>query len=335
MTTTKEGPTSWLTVARSVLDAESRAITDLADRLEKYGAESFNRAIDLILAHDGKVIVTGIGKSGHIAQKIASTLCSTGTRALFLHAAEAVHGDLGIYTPGDPTILVSKSGSTAELLRLVPVLRQFRSPLICIVGSLASPLAEQADIVLDAAVKREADGLNLAPTCSSTVALAMGDALAVTLMHARRFTDTDFARYHPAGQLGRSLTVQVQDVMHRGSRVAWVDEATALREVIIAMTEHPLGAACVVDGAFGLVGLITDGDLRRALIDRDDILTLRAGDVMTRQPVTVSPEASLREAASLMEDRASQLSVLPVVDAHTGRCVGLLRIHDVYQPELI
>lgn len=334
MTMSREGATDWPALARSVLVAEAEAITDLADRLERNGSDSFTRAIDLILAHDGKVVVTGIGKSGHIAQKIASTLCSTGTQALFLHAAEAVHGDLGVYTPGDPTILVSKSGSTAELLRLIPVLRRFKSPLIGIVGNLASSLAAQADVVLDATIRREADGLNLAPTCSTTVALALGDALAVTLMHARRFTDADFARYHPAGQLGRNVTVRVREVMHRGSGVAWVEEKAALRDVIIAMTRNPLGAACVVDGEFRLMGLITDGDLRRALIERDDIMTLRAGDLMTRQPVTVPPEASLRDAANLMEDRASQISVLPVVEAQSGRCVGLLRIHDVYQPEL-
>lgn len=335
MTLAGEGARGWPVLARSVLDAEARAITDLADRLDRNGSESFNRAIDLILAHEGKVIVTGIGKSGHVAQKIASTLCSTGTPSLFLHAAEAVHGDLGVYTPGDPTILVSKSGSTAELLRLIPLLRQFKSPLIGIVGNLSSLLAAQADVVLDATIQREADGLNLAPTCSTTVALALGDALAVTLMHARSFTDVDFARYHPGGQLGRNVTVRVRDVMHCGSGVAWVDETVALREVIIAMTRNPLGAACVVDGEFRLIGLITDGDLRRALIERDDIMTLRAGNLMTRQPVTVPPEASLRDAANLMEDRASQISVLPVVEPHSGRCVGLIRIHDVYQPELM
>ncbi len=321
----------WPAVARQVLEKTAQAITAVAARVD----DSLSEAVRLILGHQGKVVVSGIGKSGHIGQKIAATLASTGTPAVFLHAAEAVHGDLGIYAPGDPSILISKSGATAELLRLVPVLRQFRSPLIAIVGNLQSPLAQQADVVLDARVEREADPLNLAPTCSTTVALALGDALAVTLMQARDFTDKDFARFHPAGQLGRNLWLKVADVMHRGDKVAWVQPDTPLREVIIAMTAKPLGAACVVNGAGCLLGLITDGDLRRALVKNDDIRGLLAEDCMTRNPLTITPEACLKEAARLMEDRPSQLSVLPVVDCQGNNCLGLIRIHDIYQPELI
>jgi len=324
-------PAAWLSVARSVLQAESRAIAAAAARLDQCLA----RAVQLLLDHQGKVVVSGVGKSGHIGQKIAATLASTGTPAVFLHAAEAVHGDLGIYTPGDPSILISKSGSTAELLRLVPILRQFRSPLIAIVGNPKSPLARQADIVMDARVEREADTLNLAPTCSTTVALALGDALAVSLMHARQFSRQDFARYHPGGQLGRNLWLRVADVMHQGEDVAWVRLDTPLRQVIIAMTERPLGAACVVDEEFNLLGLVTDGDLRRALLAHEDIRQLRSADCMSRKPLTVPPEASLREAIRLMEDRSSQISVLPVLDPKTRRCLGLVRIHDIYQPELV
>jgi arabinose-5-phosphate isomerase len=324
-------PAAWLSVARSVLQAESRAIAAAAARLDQCLA----RAVQLILDHQGKVVVSGVGKSGHIGQKIAATLASTGTPAVFLHAAEAVHGDLGIYTPGDPSILISKSGSTAELLRLVPILRQFRSPLIAIVGNPKSPLARQADIVMDAQVEREADTLNLAPTCSTAVALALGDALAVSLMHARQFSRQDFARYHPGGQLGRNLWLRVADVMHQGEDVAWVRLDTPLRQVIIAMTERPLGAACVVDEEFNLLGLVTDGDLRRALLAHEDIRQLRSADCMSRKPLTVPPEASLREAIRLMEDRSSQISVLPVLDPKTRRCLGLVRIHDIYQPELV
>jgi arabinose-5-phosphate isomerase len=326
-----DSPTAWLSVARSVLQAESRAIAAAAARLDQCLAQ----AVQLILGHQGKVVVSGVGKSGHIGQKIAATLASTGTPAVFLHAAEAVHGDLGIYTPGDPSILISKSGSTAELLRLVPILRQFRSPMIAIVGNPKSPLARQADIVMDARVEREADTLNLAPTCSTTVALALGDALAVSLMHARQFSRQDFARYHPAGQLGRNLWLRVADVMHQGEDVAWVRLDTPLRQVIIAMTERPLGAACVVDEEFSLLGLVTDGDLRRALLAHEDIRQLRSADCMTRKPLTVAPEASLKEAIRLMEDRSSQISVLPVLDPKTSRCLGLVRIHDIYQPELV
>jgi arabinose-5-phosphate isomerase len=313
------------------LQGESQAIAATLGRLDHHLA----RAVAIILHHQGKVVVSGIGKSGLIGHKIAATLASTGTPAVFLHAAEAVHGDLGVYTPGDPSILISKSGSTAELVRLIPVLRQFRSPLIAILGNLASPLARQVDVVLDARVDREADAFNLAPTCSTAVALALGDALAVTLMHARGFNPQDFARFHPAGQLGRSLWVRVADVMHQGEAVAWVSPETPLRQVIIAMTERPLGAACVVTGDFSLLGIITDGDLRRALVKYEDIRPLTAQDIMIVQPVTISPEASLQAASKLMEDRPSQISVLPVVAPESRRCLGLIRIHDIYQPQLI
>jgi arabinose-5-phosphate isomerase len=320
----------WQKIAQEVLAAEAQALTAVAARLD----QNLTKAVELLLAHAGKVVVSGIGKSGHVAQKIAATLASTGTPAVFLHAAEAVHGDLGIYTPGDPSILISKSGSTAELLRLIPVLRQFRSPLIAILGSLNSPMAKQADVVLDARVAREADPLNLAPTCSTTAALALGDALAVALMMARRFSDQDFARYHPAGQLGRNLWLKVADVMHQDEAVAWVQPDTPLRQVIIAMSQRPLGAACVVDASFRLLGIITDGDLRRTLLTHEDIRGLSAADCMTRNPTTIPPAAELRQASRLMEDRPSQISVLPVVDSQTQRCLGLIRLHDIYQPEL-
>jgi arabinose-5-phosphate isomerase len=327
----REQTKEWVEVARAVLEAESQAIRQVAARLD----DNLSRAVGLLLAHRGKVVVSGIGKSGHIGHKIASTFSSTGTPAVFLHAAEAVHGDLGIYTPGDPSILISKSGATAELLRLVPLLRQFKSPLIAIVGNLAAPLARRADVVLDARVEREADPLNLAPTCSSTVALAVGDALAVALMHARRFTDQDFAQFHPAGQLGRNLWLRVADVMHQGKAVAWVSPETPLRQVIIAMTERPLGAACVIDPDYLLLGVITDGDLRRTLLAYEDFRAVQAQDIMTRTPVSVAPQASLKDAARLMEERPSQISALPVVDPATRKCLGLIRIHDIYQPELI
>jgi len=321
----------WREIAQAVLNLEAQALAAVADRLD----HNLTKAVELLLAHDGKVVVSGIGKSGHIGQKIAATLASTGTPAVFLHAAEAVHGDLGIYTPGDPSILISKSGSTAELLRLIPVLRQFRSPLIAIVGNLNSSMAKQADVVLDARVDREADPLNLAPTCSTIAALGLGDALAVALMMARRFTDIDFARYHPAGQLGRNLWLKVADVMHENDAVAWVKPDTPLRQVIIAMSQRPLGAACVLGENLQLLGIITDGDLRRALLTHEDIRLLHASDCMMRQPITITPEASLRDATRLMEDRPSQISVLPVVDSRSQRCLGLIRIHDIYQPELI
>jgi len=287
------------------------------------------RAVDLILAWPGKVVVTGIGKSGHIARKIVATLCSTGTAAVFLHPAEAVHGDLGIYTPGDPTVLISKNGTSPELLALVPLLRDFRSPLIGILGSAASPLAKDLDVLLDASVEREADPHNLAPTASAVTALALGDALAIALMCARNFTREEFGRFHPGGQLGRNLRLCVRQAMHSGEEVARVAPDSSLKEVIVAMTQRPLGAACVVAPDGALAGFITDGDLRRALSRHDDIRGLGAAAVMTRTPVTIAPDASLAQALELMERRDSQISVLPVVD-ESGRALGLIRLHDIY-----
>jgi arabinose-5-phosphate isomerase len=315
-----------LAVARAALKAEAGAILQAADRLDG----NLTHAVKLILNHPGKVVVSGLGKSGHVGHKIVATLNSTGTPAVFLHPAEAVHGDLGIYQPRDPTILISKNGTTAEVLRLVPVLRQFDSSLIGIVGNLASPLAQEVDVVLDASVDSEADPYNLAPTSSSTVAMALGDALAIALMQSRHFTPEDFARYHPAGQLGRNLLLQVGDVMHTGDAVAWVAAGDSLRDVVIRMSAHPLGAACVIRVDGTLQGLITDGDLRRALQQHDDIRALRAGDVMTATPTTVPPDASLKEALHLMEDRPHQISVLPVLNGESV-CVGLVRLHDIYQ----
>ena len=289
---------------------------------------SFSQAVDLILAHPGKLVVTGLGKSGLVGQKIAATLCSTGTSSVFLHPSEALHGDLGVYSPGDVSILVSNSGTTAELIRLVPILRQLNSPLIGIVGKINSPLAKSVDVVLDASVEREADPCNVAPTASAVVAIALGDALASALMVARNFTLEDYARRHPGGQLGRNLLLTVRDVMHTGERVAWVGEHHSVKDIVVAMTRHALGAACVVDGAHRLIGLITDGDLRRALRDHDDIRVLTAREIMTTKPTTIAPEVRLREALRLMENRPSQISVLPVVEG--DRCLGLVRIHDMY-----
>jgi arabinose-5-phosphate isomerase len=319
--------TDWLENGRAAMEAEAEAISTAARRLNS----QFTRAVETIAGHTGKVVVTGIGKSGRVGQKIVATFSSTGTPAVFLHPAEAVHGDLGVYAPEDPTILISKSGTTAELLRLVGVLRELRSTLIGILGNPGSPLAREVDVLLDASVRAEADPHGLAPTSSAAVAMALGDALAVAVMRARRFTPEEFAMYHPAGQLGHNLARSVREVMHGGEQTAWVRPQDSVKQVVIAMTERPLGAACVVDGEGRLVGLVTDGDLRRALKAHDDIRPLRAADIMTARPVTVAPEARLHEALRLMEDRPSQISVLPVVDAASGRCLGLVRLHDVYQ----
>lgn len=317
-----------LETARHTLQVEANSIYAASQRLD----ENFTQAVQLLAAHPGKIILTGMGKSGHVAQKIAATLSSTGSPAIFLHPAEAVHGDLGIYAPGDPTILLSKSGSTLELERLIPILREFRSPLIGILGNPRSKLGRVVDIVLDASVEQEADPLNLAPTASAIVALALGDALASALMNARNFQPEDFARFHPAGQLGRNLWVKVGDVMHSLEKIARVTPATNLRDVVIAMTRFPLGAACVLDEQNTLLGVITDGDIRRTLQKDEDIRFLHAEQVMTRQPQVIHPQDTLALAVQKMEKRASQISVLPVVD-HADGCLGLLRIHDIYQAD--
>lgn len=315
---------SWLS---AVLRAEAAAILAAASRL---GPE-LERAADLLAAASGKVLASGVGKSGLVARKLAATLSSGGAPAVFLHALEALHGDAGVCQRGDAAILVSKSGTTGELLALASLLRELGCPLVGILGNPRSPLAREVDIVLDASVRAEADPWNLLPTASVAVVMATGDALAVAVLAARGFTPEGFLRFHPCGQLGRNLRHTVAEAMHRGEEVAWVHPDTPLKHVVIAMTERPLGAACVIGEDGTLQGLITDGDLRRALLAHDDIRGLRAADIMTRTPVTVPPEARLAEALSLMEDRPSQISVLPVVNPGDGVCLGLLRLHDIYQ----
>lgn len=318
-----------LAAGRCSMEMEAEAITCAARRIDG----QFLCAVRLIQEHAGKVVVTGLGKSGFAAQKLAATMCSTGTPAVFLHPVDALHGDVGIYAQGDPTIILSKSGTTLELLRLIPVLRGLNSPLIGIVGNRTSPLGREMDILLDASVRAEADPYNLAPTASTAVATALGDALALAVRQARNLTPEHFAQLHPAGQLGRNLRVTVRQVMHSGDEVAWAGVDSSMRSVIIAMNRCPLGAACVQSADGELQGLITDGDLRRALQMNDDIRDVKAGDLMTARPVTVSPDATLREALQLMEDRPSQISVLPVVEGN--RCVGLVRLHDLYRTELL
>lgn len=317
-----------LDTAAACLRHEAASLEALVSRL---GAP-FIKAVTLLGEHQGKVMTCGMGKSGHIAQKIAATLSSTGTPAVFLHAGEARHGDLGVYHPGDPTILLSKSGSTSELVHLLPVLKDFQSPVIAIVGNLNSELARSADAVLDASVTREADPLGLAPTASAVTALAWGDALASALMVVRGFKGEDFARLHPAGQLGRNLLNRVADAMKSVNEVAMVGPEATLREVVIALTRYPQGACCVIDADKHLLGIVTDGDIRRLLERDDDFQRANAAEMMTANPVTVTPDASLADALKLMEERPRQIHVLPVLEQPGGACCGLLRLHDVYQP---
>jgi arabinose-5-phosphate isomerase len=313
-----------MAVARAAMEIEAQSILAASTRLE----QNLLHAVALITDHRGKVIVTGIGKSGHIARKLAATLRSTGTPAVFLHPAEAAHGDLGVCQPGDPVLMISKSGSAGELLELIPALRELRVSLIGILGNTQSPLAREMDVVFDASVQREADPGGFTPTSSTAVALAIGDALAVALMEARGFTADHFSRFHAGGQLGRNLRLRVKDVMHSGDEVAWVMPADSLKHVVIAMSKRALGAACVIGPGGLFAGLVTDGDVRRALQAHDDIRMLTAADVMTKSPVSVSPDALVHDALGLMEDRPSQISVLPVLEGN--QCLGLIRLHDIW-----
>lgn len=318
-----------LETARSVIDCEVRELQACSARL----GDAFLQAVDILHATKGKVILTGIGKSGQIGAKIASTLRSTGTRAVFLHAAEAVHGDLGLFMEEDPVIAISKSGATEEILRLLPAIRRFRSPLIALLGNVDSPLASQADVVLDASVQREADPLGIAPTASALVALAVGDALAGCLATMRGFSRQDFLSLHPSGQLGRNLNLTVGDVFHRKEQVACLSPEDTVKSAVIAMTRKALGAACVLDGDGFLLGIVTDGDVRRSLEKSDDLLSCRLDEIMTKNPVVARPDMDLHTAVELMEDRPHQISVLPVVDEEQYFC-GLVRVHDIYQSRL-
>ena len=319
-------PEEIIKTAESSIMFEAEAIAKLKGRINA----AFVEAVKMIINNTGKVVITGVGKSGIIGRKIAATLCSTGTPAVFLHSTEAVHGDLGIYSPGDPTIFISKSGTTAELLRLLPLLKAFKSPLIGILGNLNSPLARQVDSILDASVVHEADPLNLAPTSSSIVALALGDALAAALIQARGFNEEDYGHLHPSGQLGKNLHHSVVDLMNPEESCAKLNKEESIRQVVINLTSYPLGAAVVLDEEMRLLGLITDGDIRRAFQREKDILEIKAHEIMTKNPVVVHPSATIKYALDLMENRKSQISVLPVVNDENV-FLGLLRIHDIYQ----
>lgn len=317
-----------------LLRAEASAIAKAASRLQ---ANDVDPAIELLARCQGKVIVLGVGKSGIIGQKIAATMTSSGTAALFLHPSDALHGGLGIVTSEDAVIMLSNSGETDELIELLPYLKRKNIPLLAIVGNVKSSIAQRADAVIDASVDQEACPLNLAPTASTTVALAIGDALAMTLMRAKGLTEDDFASNHPGGQLGKRLTLRVADLMHGGSQNPTIGLASAWPEIITSISHYGLGAVNVVDGNGQLAGIITDGDLRRSFqrIGAKDLAfaNITCDDLMTRNPVIANPEMLAYDALRLMEDRTSQINVLPVVDEQK-RCVGLIRLHDIVRSGL-
>jgi len=316
-----------LSAARRVLRIEADAITEAARRL---GPE-FERAVEIVIECRGRVVVTGMGKSGQICRKIAATLASTGTSSFFLHPAEASHGDLGMLARGDVCLAVSNSGTTRELVALLPAMKRLSVPIIAITGGKQSPLAETADVVLDSQVAEEACPLGLAPTASTTVQLAVGDALAVAVLERRGFSSDDFALLHPGGALGRRL-LRVRDVMHPTTEVPRVPEREPLRGVVEAITKGGLGVTAVVDETGTLAGVITDGDLRRALMRNTDVSAAVAADVMTRTPKTVAAAALAAEALATMEKHS--ITSLFIIDEPTRRPLGVIHLHDLLRADI-
>lgn len=329
MTSNTQKPISLSDKAIEILRLEASAIERAAERLD---GDAMAAAVDLIACCESKIIVTGVGKSGIIAQKITQTLTSTGTIAVFVHPSDALHGGLGVVSPGDVIIALSNSGETDEIITMLPALKRRGLKMIAIVGNGDSTLARKADVVLDASVDKEACPLNLAPTASTTVALAIGDAIAMTVMEAKGLTAEDFAANHPAGRLGKRLTLTVGDLMHPSPNLAplanWLD-------VVHSLSRHALGAVNVIDESEKLLGIITDGDLRRTIekTKPDEFAGLIAADMMTVSPVTTAPDTLAYDALRMMEDRPSQIDVLPVIDKER-RAVGLLRLHDIVRSGL-
>lgn len=316
-------------LGREVLLHEAQAVRDLADTLD---ADHFGRAVGLLLACRGRVVVSGVGKSGHIGRKLAATLASTGTPAFFVHAAEAAHGDLGMITEEDVVIGISYSGSTSELLTIVPTIRREGAKLIAITGNPESPLSRNADVNLNVHVPFEACPLNLAPTSSTTATLAMGDALAVACMHAKGFTKEDFARSHPGGALGRRLLTHVKDVMRTGEAVPVVRAGTTVLDATREITKKHISMTAVVDADNTVLGIFTEGDLRRLIEARGDIRGVRIDDVMTKTPATVSADALAASAAKIIDER--MINQLLVIDEER-HLIGALHIHDLMSAKVI
>jgi len=313
---------------RRTVQMETAAVKALEHRID----DDFHKACELILTCKGRVIVSGMGKSGHIGRKIAATLASTGTPSFFVHPGEASHGDLGMITRQDLVIAISNSGSSAEVLTLLPLLKRLGIPMISMTGKADSPLAQSADVNLDIAVETEACPLNLAPTSSTTVTLVMGDALAVALLEARGFTAEDFAFSHPGGALGRQLLLKVQDVMHKGEELPQVSPQTRLSQALLEMTSKGFGMTTVVDNSGQLLGVFTDGDLRRVIDQKVELDSATMSQVMSRHPKTVSAETLAAQALRIMED--NKITALVVQDDQQHP-IGLLHMHDILRAGVI
>jgi arabinose-5-phosphate isomerase len=313
-------------LAKKVLQTEADAIIALIDRLD----ENFDRAVKMLYECQGRVIVTGMGKSGIICRKIAATLASTGTAAFFLHPAEATHGDLGVIQSNDILLALSNSGETHEVLRLLEAIRRIGARIVAITGNPASTLAQAADVSLDCQVSEEACPLNLVPTASTAAALAMGDALCMTLLVEKGFRQEDFAKIHPGGKLGKKL-MRVDQLMHGGADTPKVRTDTSMRDVIYEMSSKQLGMTCVLNAGDQLVGIITDGDLRRCMVEHSNLLEMRAGDVMTKRPIVIDPSTLAAQALLIMEQR--KITSL-VVGASDQSVAGVIHLHDLWRTEL-
>ncbi|HSH73757.1 MAG TPA: KpsF/GutQ family sugar-phosphate isomerase [Methylophilaceae bacterium] len=321
-------PKTPIELAKEVLLIEAHAVEALALRLD----EQFTRAVTLILQCQGRVVVSGMGKSGHIANKIASTLASTGTPAFFMHPAEASHGDLGMITKDDVVIALSYSGESDELLAILPVLKRLGTKLISITGNSKSSLAEQADVALDTYVAQEACPLGLSPTASTTAMLALGDALAVTVLDLRGFSAEDFARSHPGGSLGRKLLIHVHDIMRKGEAIPRIAAEASVKDGLLEMSRKGLGMTAIVDAANYPIGIFTDGDLRRAFENGVNINTTVMRDVMHANPQHIEPDQLAVDAVAMMEQR--KISALLVVDTQ-GNLVGALNMHDLLMAKVV
>lgn len=328
MSTIAVSDSELIQLGKEVLRIEADAVIGLLDQID----QAFVNAVKLMLQCRGRVVVSGIGKSGHVARKIAATMASTGTLAFFVHPAEASHGDLGMIAEDDVVIAISNSGESAELVAIVPLLKRRGARLISITGTSSSTLATLADIHLNARVNKEACPLGLAPTSSTTAALALGDALSLALLKARGFSADDFARSHPGGKLGRRLLVRVSDVMHIGKELPLVTESCSLAEALLEMSAKGLGMTAVVDEEYRLCGLFTDGDLRRALAAGADLRNARILDLMTRNPRTIAAERLAAEAFQMME--AMRINGLLVTDSD-GRLVGVFNMHDLFKAGVV
>ena len=315
--------------AKEVLKIEARGIDALGARLD----DSFLRAVELLYDCRGKVVITGMGKSGIISRKIAATLASTGTPSFFLHAGEGIHGDLGMVMRGDVIVAVSNSGETEEILKLLPHIKFNGLKLIVMTGKLDSTLAKAGDVVLDVGVSEEACPLGLAPTASTTAALAMGDALAVVLLEKKEFREQDFALRHPGGILGRKLILKVKDLMKMGDEIPLVREETPMKEALFEITSKRLGVTGVVDGEGRLVGVITDGDLRRGLEKKGDIFGLKAAELMTRGPKAIAAEMLAAEAVAVMEQ--FPITSLFILDQQSKKPIGVIHLHDIIKAGVV